>query len=123
MDGVSIAKEIAGVVSVIGIVPTLAIVCICGFFIYREMMKKLNSLDNSISSLRQHSDERDKEIFERLEKAETEIKIIEKEFLTKEQHYRDFEGWKTELHDLRAVINEMPMELIKLLHQNAGGRQ
>ena len=120
MDGVSIAKEVAGVVSVLGLVPTLAIVCISGFFLYREMLKKLNSIDKSISSLRQHSDERDKEIFDRLENAETEIKIIEKEVLTKEQHYRDFEGWKTELHDLRSAINEMPMELIKLLHHNGG---
>ena len=62
MEGLGLTKELVGLVSAIGIVPTLLICSVVLFFIIRELKKEHKQTMDSISSLRKHSDAKDDEL-------------------------------------------------------------
>lgn len=53
MEGMGIAKEIAGLVTAIGLVPTLIILGIIAFFIIREVKKENAATRNAVAGLEQ----------------------------------------------------------------------
>ena len=67
--------------------------------------------------MKAHSDARDAEILSRLENAEKEIKYIERDFVTKTEHFKDTEGWRTEIQAVRAEVSRLPLEIIKLINK------
>lgn len=138
MEGMGIAKEIAGLVTAIGLVPTLIILGIIAFFIIREVKKENLATRNAVAGLEQktgaqiealkkdtaqkieelksHSDEKDKAITERFVALEKEVKFIQLDYISKEQHYQDTEGWKAETQGIRQEVTKLPLEILKIIN-------
>ena len=53
----------------------------------------------------------------RMEVLEKELKFIEREYVSKEQHFNDTEGWKANLDSLRRDLAEMPLKMIALIKE------
>lgn len=53
----------------------------------------------------------------RMEALEKELKFIEREYVSKEQHFNDTEGWKANLDSLRRDLAEMPLKMISLIKE------
>lgn len=138
MEGMGIAKEIAGLVTAIGLVPTLIILGIIAFFIIREVKKENLATRNAVAGLEQktgsqiealkkdtaqkieelksHSDEKDKAITERFVALEKDVKFIQLDYISKEQHYQDTEGWKAETQGIRQEVTKLPLEILKIIN-------
>lgn len=138
MEGMGIAKEIAGLVTAIGLVPTLIILGIIAFFIIREVKKENAATRNAVAGLEQktgaqiealkkdtaqkieelkaHSDEKDNAITERFVALEKEVKFIQLDYISKEQHYQDTEGWKAETQGIRQEVTKLPLEILKIIN-------
>ena len=121
MEGLGFTKEVVGLVSAIGIVPTLLICGVVLFFILRELKKEHKQTIESISSLRKHSDAKDAELKQRIEDVENDLKYTKTETMSKEDHYRDVEGWKSSIDNLTRTVTNMPLEIIKVM-QNLKGK-
>lgn len=137
MEGMGIAKDVAGLVTAIGLVPTLIILGVIAFFIIREVKKENEATRKAVTGLKQetlsqitalkeetaqkledlkkHSDEKDKTLTERFTELEKEVKCIQMDYITKEQHYQDTEGWKAETQGIRQEVTKLPLEILKLL--------
>lgn len=126
MEGVAVATNIDKIITALGIPATLIILGVIAFFVIREVRKEneltrktLDSLksstENKMNELQKHSDEKDQEILDRLEKAEKEIKYIEHDYITKAEHYKDTEGWRSEIQGIRAEVTKLPLEILKLM--------
>lgn len=72
------------------------------------------SIEVRLDKLQEQSDARDRDIEKRLEKAEKDIKFLEKDFVTKEMLYRETEGWRSEIQLLGNQLNRLPFEILKL---------
>jgi len=114
MEGMGIAKEVAGLVTAIGMVPTLIIVAITVFFVLREFKKQVAGVGKSIDRLREENAMRDEKILERVEHLEQEVKFVQRDYITKAEHYQDTEGWKTEIQGIRQEVAKLPIEILKL---------
>ena len=121
MEGLGLTKELVGLVSAIGIVPTLLICGVVLFFILRELKKEHKQTMDSISSLRKHSDAKDDELKQQIEAVENDLKYTQSETMSKEDHYRDVEGWKSSIDNLTQTVTNMPLEIIKVM-QNLKGK-
>lgn len=121
IEGLGLTKELVGLVSAIGIVPTLLICGVVLFFILRELKKEHKQTMDSISSLRKHSDAKDDELKQQIEAVENDLKYTQSETMSKEDHYRDVEGWKSSIDNLTQTVTNMPLEIIKVM-QNLKGK-
>nr|DAU19738.1 MAG TPA: Protein of unknown function (DUF3149) [Caudoviricetes sp.] len=115
MEGLGLTKELVGLVSAIGIVPTILICGVVLFFIIRELKKEHHQTIDSISSLKKHSDEADKKLDEKINNVVNDIKYMQSESMTKEDHYRDVEGWKSSIDTLTQTVANMPLEILKVI--------
>ena len=126
MEGVAVASNLDRIITALGIPATLIILGVIAFFIVREVRKEnaltresldglKKSTENKMNELQKHSDEKDQEILDRLEKAEKEIKYIEHDYITKAEHYKDTEGWRSEIQGIRAEVTKLPLEILKLM--------
>lgn len=106
MDGISVSKEIVGLITSIGLVPAVVIFAVCLFFIFREIKKQNKSLENNLTAQREYFDEQCAKLDVKISGFNNEISYIEKNYVTKEQHYSDFEGWRAEIKDLRDLITQ-----------------
>ena len=70
---------------------------------------------DSISSLRKHSDTKDDELKQQIEAVENDLKYTQSETMSKEDHYRDVEGWKSSIDNLTKTVTNMPLEIIKVM--------
>ena len=136
MEGITVATGVNKLLTTLGISGTLIIMGVIAFFVIKEV-KKANELtqkavdslksstanqikdlkdltEKKISELQAHSDAKDKELVTRLEKAEKDIKFLEKDSVTKEMLYRETEGWRSEIQLVRAEISKLPFEILKL---------
>lgn len=122
----TLSSGVAGLVSALGILPTLIIVSIAGFFFFREIKKTLSNLEESVksrtaslekqlSSFKEESDVKDEKIMTMIAEHEKQIRAIETTFLTREQHYRDFENWKSEIQELRTEVRNLPVQIINMI--------
>lgn len=115
MEGLGVTKELIGIVSAIGIVPTILICGVVLFFIIRELKKEHHQTIDSISSLKKHSDEADKKLDEKINNVVKDMKYMQSESMTKEDHYRDVEGWKSSIDTLTQTVANMPLEILKVI--------
>lgn len=115
-EGIALTKEIVGVITAIGIVPTLIIVSICFFFVFRELKKQITILEQALDAQKKYTIEQDTKMFELIKQHDDDIKFIERNYIEKEQHYRDFEGWKSEIQKVSTLI----IDLYKIT--NNGGK-
>lgn len=115
MEGLGVTKELIGLVSAIGIVPTILICGVVLFFIIRELKKEHHQTIDSISSLKKHSDEADKRLDDKINNVVKDIKYMQTESMTKEDHYRDVEGWKSSIDTLTQTVANMPLEILKVI--------
>ena len=136
MEGITVATGVDKLLTTLGISGTLIVMGVIAFFVIKEV-KKANELtqkavdslksstanqikdlkdltEKKISELQAHSDAKDKELVTRLEKAEKDIKFLEKDSVTKEMLYRETEGWRSEIQLVRAEISKLPFEILKL---------
>ncbi|MBO4706902.1 MAG: hypothetical protein J5647_14280 [Spirochaetaceae bacterium] len=125
MEGMTVASGVDKLITTLGISGTLIIMGVIAYFVIREV-KKSNELtqqavdslkkttEKKIDDLKAHSDAKDKELIARLEKAEKDIKFLEKDSVTKEMLYRETEGWRSEMQLVRAEISKLPFEILKL---------
>ena len=126
MEGVAVARGVEGLITVIGLPATIIILCVIAYFVIREVKKESEGtrasfsglkadVKKQIDDLKAHSDARDAEILSRIEAAEKEIKYIERDFVTKTEHFKDTEGWRTEIQAVRGDVSRLPLEIIKLI--------
>lgn len=120
MEGLGLTKDLIGLVSAIGILPTLLICGVVLFFIIRELKKEHKQTMDSISSLRKHSDAKDDELKQKIKAVENDLNYTKTETMSKEDHYRDVEGWKSSIDNLTQTVTNMPLEIIKVM-QNLKG--
>ena len=106
----------AGFVKTYGTVGSLVFIGIIIWFFLREIKKDLALMQASVSSMRDEllreiqelrdlSNARDDAIMEELKSMEEEIRFIHKEYLRKEDHYRDLGGWRAEFRDMQERID------------------
>ena len=125
MEGMAVATSVDKLITTLGISGTLIIMGVIAFFVIREVKKSNELTQNAVESLKKttekkiddlkaHSDAKDKELIARLEKAEKDIKFLEKDSVTKEMLYRETEGWRSEMQLVRAEISKLPFEILKL---------
>ncbi|MBD5438469.1 MAG: hypothetical protein HDR37_07905 [Treponema sp.] len=115
MEGVAVTNQLVGLIASIGIAPTIVICALIIFFVIREMKKENSSTRKSISELMERSDSKDRSISTDVEDVRKQLQSIQKEYVTKEQHYRDLEGWKSEIGELRSAVANLPLEIIKII--------
>lgn len=115
MEGLGLTKELVGLVSAIGIVPTLLICSVVLFFIIRELKKEHRQTLESLTSLKKHSDEEDKKLDLKIETVAKDVKFMQSETMSKEDHYRDVEGWKSSIDTLTQTVANMPLEILKVI--------
>ena len=120
MEGLGLTKELVGLISAIGIIPTLLICGVVLFFIIRELKKEHKKTMDSISSLRKHSDSKDDELKQQIEAVENDLKYTQSETMSKEDHYRDVEGWKSSIDNLTKTVTNMPLEILKVMQNFKG---
>ena len=120
MEGLGLSKELVGLISAIGIIPTLLICGVVLFFIIRELKKVHKQTMDSISSLRKHSDSKDDELKQQIEAVENDLKYTQSETMSKEDHYRDVEGWKSSIDNLTKTVTNMPLEILKVMQNFKG---
>ena len=136
MEGLAVVSTMDKVIATLGVSGTIIVMGVIAFFVIREV-KKANevtqkavdslktstanqikelreSTEKKIDELQAHSDAKDKELVSRIEKAEKDIKFLEKDSVTKEMLYRETEGWRSEIQLVRAEISKLPFEILKL---------
>lgn len=115
MEALGLSKELIGLISAIGVVPTVVICGVVLFFVIRELKKGNKQLTDSITSLRKQSDQQDLEIKKEIENIKNELKFTQSNSMSKEDHYRDVAGWKSSIDNLSQIVTKMPIELLKIL--------
>lgn len=136
MEGMAVVSTMDKVIATLGVSGTIIVMGVIAFFVIKEV-KKANELtqkavdslktstanqikelrestEKKIDELQAHSDAKDKELVSRIEKAEKDIKFLEKDSVTKEMLYRETEGWRSEIQLVRAEISKLPFEILKL---------
>lgn len=136
MEGLAVVSTMDKVIATLGVGGTIIVMGVIAFFVIKEV-KKANevtqkavdslktstanqikelreSTEKKIDELQAHSDAKDKELVSRIEKAEKDIKFLEKDSVTKEMLYRETEGWRSEIQLVRAEISKLPFEILKL---------
>ena len=136
MEGLAVVSSMDKVIATLGVSGTIIVMGVIAFFVIKEV-KKANeitqkavdslktstanqikelreSTEKKIDELQAHSDAKDKELVSRIEKAEKDIKFLEKDSVTKEMLYRETEGWRSEIQLVRAEISKLPFEILKL---------
>ncbi len=108
MEGMTVASGVDKLITTLGISGTLIIMGVIAYFVIREVKKSNELTQQAIDDLKAHSDAKDKELIARLEKAEKDIKFLEKDSVTKEMLYRETEGWRSEMQLVRAEISKLP---------------
>lgn len=104
-----------------GIIPTLILLIMVVWFLLREIKKEVRTITDSnesikrdlterIEELKTHSDEHDKEIAESVEHIRNRIGSIEREYVTREDHYKDMGGWREELREMRRTLDRFMMK-------------
>ncbi len=119
-ESLKYADGLIGLVATIGLVPTLLIVGVAMFFIFREIRKNMASFSKKLDYQDKKIDAVEKAVEAKITDMENSIKYIEREYLTKEQHYKDIEGWKTEVQSLHNQINRLPLEMVKVMQGMKG---
>lgn len=160
--------DLLGLISDIGLIPTILIVSVALFFLHKEIKKALAGLGSSVDKLRESSssalanfkaeveaqEQREDERMDRIENTfsssmekmrlsteeslrllkseieernvrqdarmdalEKELKFIGREYVSKEQHFNDTEGWKSNLDSIRRDLAEMPIKMITLIKE------
>lgn len=115
MEGLGLTKDLIGLVSAIGILPSILICGVILFFIIREMKKEHRQTLESLTSLKKHSDEEDKKLDLKIETVAKDVKFMLSETMSKEDHYRDVEGWKSSIDTLTQTVANMPLEILKVI--------
>lgn len=115
MEGISLTKDLIGLVSAIGILPSILICGVILFFIIREMKKEHRQTLESLTSLKKHSDEEDKKLDLKIETVAKDVKFMQSETMSKEDHYRDVEGWKSSIDTLTQTVANIPLEILKVI--------
>ena len=136
MEGMAVVSTMDKVIATLGVSGTIIVMGVIAFFVIKEV-KKANELtqkavdslktstanqikelrestEKKIDELQAHSDAKDKELVSRIEKAEKDIKFLEKDSVTKEMLYRETEGWRSDIQLVRAEISKLPFEILKL---------
>ncbi len=116
MEGYALTNHIAGLIASLGIPATIIICSLIIFFVLRELKKENTSTRKSISELMERSDSKDKSISTDVDDVKKQLQSIQQEYVTKEQHYRDLEGWKSEIGELRTSVANLPLEIIKIIN-------
>lgn len=115
MEGIGLTNDLIGLVSAIGILPSILICGVILFFIIREMKKEHRQTLESLTSLKKHSDEEDKKLDLKIETVAKDVKFMQSETMSKEDHYRDVEGWKSSIDTLTQTVANMPLEILKVI--------
>lgn len=161
-------KDLLTLISEIGLIPTLLLMSLALFFIFKENKKTMTGLGVSIEKLKEstsssieklkeeiksqhqrHSErmdkieetistsidnlhqkteenfrqfraeieDRDRRQDARMDAIEKELKFIGREYVSKEQHFNDTEGWKANLDNLRRDLSEIPLKMITVMKE------
>ncbi len=110
----AVASGVDKLITTLGMSGTIIVMCVIAFFVIREVKKANELTEQKLDNLQAHSDAKNKELVSRIEKAEKDIKFLEKDSVTKEMLYRETEGWRSEMQLVRAEISKLPFEILKL---------
>lgn len=82
-----------------------------------SMEKMRLSTEDSLRLLKNEIEERNVRQDARMDALEKELKFIGREYVSKEQHFNDTEGWKSNLDSIRRDLAEMPIKMITLIKE------
>lgn len=73
--------------------------------------------EENFRQFRAEIEDRDRRQDARMDAIEKELKFIGREYVSKEQHFNDTEGWKANLDDLRRDFAEFPLKIIQIMKE------
>lgn len=104
---------IIGLFKDFGAIPTILAVLLAIWFFMREIKKEFSDLKSEIDTLKEDLDEvkrssnsRDQKLQEMIDELKERIAGIEREYVTKEDHYKDLGGWREEIKEIRRLLIE-----------------
>ena len=115
MEGVGVAGSVIDLFRAIGPLAGAVILIVIAYFIIREVKKENERTRKSVEGLKGSFCKRMDDQDEVIKALEDEVKYIQKEYITKEDHYRDTEGWKTEIQGVRKDMGELPLKILSAL--------
>ena len=96
-----------------GAVPTILAVLLAIWFFMREikgefkdLKSELNALKSELDEVKKASNRRDQKLQEMIDELRERIAGIERDYVTKEDHYKDLGGWREEIKEIRHLIME-----------------
>ncbi len=98
-----------------GVIPTLLLLIAILWFLVREIKnefktikfsleKEISGLRNDLEKFKKSSDEKDEKLAEMIDMLKDRIASIEKEYVSRNDHYRDLGGWRMEVKEIRDLI-------------------
>lgn len=73
--------------------------------------------EENFRQFRAEIEDRDRRQDARMDAIEKELKFIGREYVSKEQHFNDTEGWKANLDNLRRDLSEIPLKMITIMKE------
>lgn len=65
------------------------------------------SLTEAIATIERHQDDQHKEHEKALAEVECRLGYVERDYVSRDEHYRDFSGWRDEIRALGQRINDL----------------
>lgn len=85
---------------------------------FNDGMEKMRlSTESSLRVLKGELEERNLRQDAKMDALEKELKFIGREYVSKEQHFNDTEGWKSNLDSIRRDLAEIPIKMITLIKE------
>jgi len=111
---------VMGLLQQFGIVPTIILIMMMTWFFLREIRKEVGTLKTQIdemrreflsalSDIKKRSDDGDERISVSVKEVETRVNCIEKEYVPRDDHYRDIGGWREEMMEMRGEIQQLQL--------------
>lgn len=97
-------KTVLPLISQFGIVPTMLLLVVVVWFLLREIQREVKAVRNQLLALQSHSDRRDGELKTAVEAVEDRLGCVEREYVSREEHYKDLGGWREEMRELRRLL-------------------
>ena len=93
--------------------PTILAILLAIWFFMREIKSEFRELRSEISDIKKELDEakkssshRDQKLQEMIDELRERIAGIERDYVTKEDHYKDLGGWREEIKEIRHLMVE-----------------
>ncbi len=125
-------NTVLDIIAQIGTIPTLIMLILVVWFLLREIKKEVQGLRSDfdqktaelkrdIQDLKEHSDDQDRKIMDELSSLDHRVSCVEKDCVTREEHYRDIGGWREEVRRNRIELRDDIRDFLQVIARQNGG--